>query len=80
MRLYCLSHWLMTICACFVLVNHSALSTSWRRVPLKSSLYPFCQFDEQNCSSRWFSSKIGKTIYEYDEFSDQDFELLIKKF
>ena len=33
----------MTICACLVVVNHSALSTSRRRVPLKRLLYPFSQ-------------------------------------
>ena len=31
----------MTTCACFVVVNHSALSTSRRKVPVKRSLYPF---------------------------------------
>ena len=36
--LYCLSHILMTIWAWSMLVNHSALRTSWRRVPLKRSL------------------------------------------
>ena len=33
----------MTIYACLVVVNHSALITSRRRVPLKRSFYPFSQ-------------------------------------
>ena len=31
----------MTLWACRVVTNHSALRTSRRRVPLKRSLYPF---------------------------------------
>ena len=35
----------MTVCACLVVANRSALSTSPRTVPLKRSLYPFSPGD-----------------------------------
>ena len=41
--LYCLSQTLIATCACRVVWNHSALRTSFRKVPLKRSLYPFSQ-------------------------------------
>ena len=41
--LYCLSQALITTWACLVVWNHSALRTSFRKVPLKRSLYPFSQ-------------------------------------